>query len=110
MEKERVVAIISKKWNESLFSVIMISFKIFTKWFQIAVIGKREIKGYTYKEFGNLPIVGVHHMTGYELINNKTGMVLYRRTRDYGIIGNSSSDYDPQAYNTIRNFFPKNVL
>ena len=79
-------------------------------WFKVVIQGKKEIEGYKYRKVGNLPIVGVHHFKGYEIINPITNKVLYRKVKDWGIIGSSSSDYNPRVYDTVSKFFPQNAL
>jgi hypothetical protein len=83
--------------------------KILTLWFKMAIMGEKEINGYLFKKVGNSPIVGVHHYDGYEIINQKTNKVLYRKVKDWGIIGDRSGDYNPSRYNTVSKFFPKNI-
>ena len=79
-------------------------------WFKVVVRGKKKIEGYKYREVGNLPIVGVHHFEGYEIINPITNKVLYRKVKDWGTIGDRSSDYNPRFYDTVSKFFPQNAL
>jgi len=84
--------------------------KYFVLWFKVVILGKLEIKGYNYKKIGNYPIVGVHHFEGYELINSKSGKVLYRKVKDWGIIGSNIMSYNPKVYDTVSKFFPKNII
>ena len=79
-------------------------------WFKVVIQGKKEMEGYKYKEIGNLPLTGVHHFKGYEIINQKTNKVLYRKVKDWGTLGYSSSDYNPMGYDTVSKFFPQNAL
>lgn len=79
-------------------------------WFKVVVQGNKQIDGYKYKEVGNLPLTGVHHFEGYEIINPRTNKVLYRKVKDWGTLGYSSSDYNPRVYDTVSKFFPKNAL
>jgi len=79
-------------------------------WFKVVVQGKKQIKGYTYRKIGNLPIVGNNHFKGYEIINPNTNKVLYRKVKDWGVIGNNICDYSPEIYHTASKFFPKNAL
>lgn len=79
-------------------------------WFKVVVQGKKQINGYEYKEIGNLPLTGIHHFEGYEIRNPKTNKVLYRKVKDWGTLGYSSSDYNPRVYDTVSKFFPKNTL
>ena len=93
-----------KQW---ILSIIIKRLPLYIK---VVIQGKKEIKGYNYKEVGNLPIVGVHHFEGYEIINPITDKVLYRKVKDWGIIGCTSSDYNPWLYDVVRKFFPQNAL
>lgn len=79
-------------------------------WFKVVIKGQKEIEGYKFREVGNLPIVGVNHFEGYEILNPQTNKVLYRKVKHWGIIGNRLGDYDPKRYNVISNFFPQNAL
>jgi len=79
-------------------------------YFKVVIVGKKQINGYSFKEVGNLPIVGNNHFEGYELINPKTNKVLYRKVKSWGIIGDRLGDYNPNLYNTISKFFPQNAL
>lgn len=79
-------------------------------YFKVVILCKKEIEGYSYSEVGNSPIVGVHHFKGYEIINPVTNKVFYRKVKDWGILGNSSSDYNPRIYDTVSKFFPQNAL
>lgn len=83
---------------------------LFKLWFNVVIQGKKDIKGYTYREVGNLPIVGVHHFEGYEIINPITNKVLYRKVKDFGIIGNRCSDYNPSVYDIVSKYFSQNAL
>jgi len=94
----------TKAWN------IAVVIGRLSLWFKVVVQGKKQINGYEYKEIGNLPLTGTHHFNGYEIRNPKTGKVLYRKVKDWGTLGYSSSDYNPRIYNTVSKFFPKNVL
>ena len=76
----------------------------------VTLIGRKKVNGYAYKKVGNSPLVGVHHFDGYELINSETNKVLYRRVKDYGVIGDRLGDYSPENYRVRSKFFFKNVL
>lgn len=39
----------------------------FVLYFKVVVQGKKDIKGYKYREIGNSPIVGNDHFEGYEI-------------------------------------------
>jgi len=82
----------------------------FSLYFKVVVLGKTQIEGYKYREVGNLPIVGVHHYEGYEIINLKTNKVLYRWVKDWGIIGDATWNYNPNVYDVVKKYFPENAL
>ena len=85
----------------------MINFiNILIIYFKIVIFGKKHIKGYELKYFGNLPLVNNHHFMGYEIINNKNNKVVYRKTKDFGIINR----YNSKSYNTLNVFFYKNAI
>lgn len=79
-------------------------------WIKLVIQGRKEIEGYKCREIGNLPITGTHHFEGYEIINPKTNKVVYRKVKDWGVIGYNITDYDPRVYKITSKFFPKNAL
>lgn len=90
--------------------IIMLFFKTLPLRFKLAFLGKKNIEGYTYKEVGNLPLVGVNHFEGYEIINPNTNKVLYRKVKDWGYIGDGFRSYQPSRYNIVSKFFSVNAL
>ena len=82
----------------------------FALYFKVVIQGKKHNDGYKYRDISNRPFVGVHHIVGYEIINPKTNQVLYRKAKDYGIIGNNHNDYHLSKYNVVSKFFPENAL
>jgi len=83
--------------------------KILKLYFKVTILNNTNVKGYTFKKVGNLPIVGVNHFEGYELINPKTNKVLYRKIKNWGYIGDGFRSYNPDKYETISIFFFKNI-
>lgn len=94
------------KQNSFLYRVI----GLFVLYFKVVIFGKKEIYGYEYKEVGNLPLVGINHFEGYEIVNPKTNKVVYRKVKDWGYIGDGFRSYQRDRYNVVRKFFPKNAL
>lgn len=74
-------------------------------YFKVVIQGKKNIKGYVFREIKTYPIVGHHYYKGYELIN-VNNKVLYRRVKDWGTIyGSLRMD----NYKIVKRFFFKNV-
>lgn len=70
------------------------------------LLGHKNIKGYIFKEIGNLPIVGHYFFKGYEIINPKIDKVVFRKVKHYGYVGS----YIPKKHTIIKKFFPKNHI
>ena len=73
---------------------------------RVVIMQKNTAEGYEFREVGNLPIVGVNHFKGVEMINPVTNKVVYSLVMDYGYI---SGLYDPFKFKLVSKFFFKNA-